>query len=103
MLSTATPQQEAEQSLGQDMALQQSEGGQEGSFALRTAISIPTVAGNSCKLKPGADASSCIPALTVGTALGKGSRSPAGAMGPCQLGRSCCSESFPGASGAEHH
>lgn len=38
MLSTATPQQEPEQNEGQDMALQQSEGGQEVSFALGTAI-----------------------------------------------------------------
>lgn len=98
MLSAATPQQEAEQSWGQEVALQQSKGGQEGSFALRTAILISAVAGNSCKLKPDADASSRTPAVTVGTALGKGSRSPAEAMVPHQLGRSYCSESFPGAS-----
>lgn len=58
------------------------------------------VAGNSCKQKPGADASSRIPALTVEKAVGKGSRNPGGSMGPQQLGRSYCSESFPGASGA---
>lgn len=97
MLSTATPQQEAEQSLGQDMALQQSKGGQQGSFALITAVSLPAVAGNSGKLNQDADAFSGIPVLTVGRALGKGSRSPAGAVGTDQLGRRYCSDSFPGA------
>lgn len=82
MLSTATPQQEAEQSWGQDMALQQSKGGQEGSFALRTAILISAVAGNSCKLKPDPDASTCIPALTVGEHWGRGQETQLGLWGP---------------------
>lgn len=82
------------------MALQQSKGGQEGSYALRTAILIPAVAGNRCKLKPDADASNRIPPLTVGRALGKGSGIPAVEIGPHQLGRSRCSKSLPGASSA---
>lgn len=76
------------------------QGGHEGSFALRTAILIFAAAGNSSKLKPDADASSYTPALTVKRVLGKGSKNPAGSMGPHQLGNSYYSDHFSEGLGA---